>query len=358
MSLRSIRQNIDNIDSEIVGLLAERMKLAHKIGQEKKKSGKSIEDRQRELQVLENVKTLAQKYGVSSEEMERLYCSILRVTKNVQGIEVAFQGQAGAYSQEAAFSFFGPSVPTRPFDSLDEVFSAVQEGIIPYGIVPVENSQEGSITRSYDLLLDHEVTVYGEVLYRVSHCLIANKGVRIDRVRKVYSHPQALGQCHRFLKKLGVEETVPAYDTAGSVKMVREQKIMDGAAIASARAAHIYDMKIIAREIEDNPQNTTRFFILSRQPSAPTGNDKTSIAVLLKHRPGTLYEALGEFARRKINLTKIESRPTRQKPWEYNFYLDFEGHCQDPAISQTLSRLEEISLFMKVLGSYSRAKQP
>jgi chorismate mutase/prephenate dehydratase len=357
MSLHSMRKNIDIIDSEIVSLLAERLKIAHKIGLEKKKSGKGVEDSAREAEVIKNVRTLAQKKGISSEEVERLYNSILRTTKNVQGIEVAFQGQAGAYSQEAAFSFFGPSVPTKSFDTLDDVFDAVQNGLISYGIVPVENSQEGSITRSYDLLLDYEVMVCGEVLHRVSHCLIANKGVRIDTIKRIYSHPQALGQCQGFAKKLGLE-MVPAYDTAGSVKMVKEQKIMDGAAIASARAARIYEMKIIAREIEDNPKNTTRFFILSKRDTPPTGNDKTSIAFLLKHRPGTLYEALGEFARRDINLTKIESRPTKQKPWEYNFYLDFEGHHKDPVIHQTLSKMEDISLFFKILGSYPKAKQP
>lgn len=357
MSLSSMRENIDDIDSEIVGLLARRLKLAHKIGIEKKKSGKGIEDVKREAQVLEHVKALARKKGVSVEEVERLYLSILNASRNVQGAEVAFQGQAGAYSQEAAFNFFGPSVPTRAFDTLDEVFDAVQDRSIPYGIVPVENSQEGSITRSYDLLLDHEVTICGEALHRVSHCLIANKGVKIDSIKKIYSHPQALGQCHGFIKKLGAE-MVPAYDTAGSVKMIKEKKIMDGAAIASARAAQIYGMKIIASEIEDNPQNTTRFFILGKKHAHPTGNDKTSIAVRLKHRPGTLYQALGVFASRSISLTKIESRPTKQKPWEYNFYLDFEGHCKDASVRQTLSKLENISLFLKVLGSYPKAQQP
>jgi chorismate mutase/prephenate dehydratase len=352
-----MRKDIDEIDSEIVGLLAKRMKVARRIGAEKKKSGKNIEDAPREAKVLENVRALADKQGISPEEVERLYRSILQAARNLQGIEVGFQGQEGAYSQEAAFSYFGPSVRTRPFDALDDVFEAVDRGSVTYAIVPVENSQEGSVTRSYDLLLDHQAMVCGEVMFRVSHCLIANRGVKLDAVRKVYSHPQALGQCHGFLRKLGLE-MLSAYDTAGSVKMVKEQKIMDGAAIAGARAARVYGMKVLASGIEDNPQNTTRFFILSQQPAAPTGNDKTSIAVLLKHRPGTLYEALGEFAQRNINLTKIESRPTRQKPWEYNFYLDFEGHRKDPAVRQTLARLEKVSLFLKVLGSYPRAAQP
>jgi len=268
---------------------------------------------------------------------------------------VAFQGQAGAYSQEAALSFFGASVLTRPCETLDEVFKLVQDGALPYGIVPVENSQEGSISRSYDLLLDSEVMVCGEAQIRVSHCLLANHGTKAGGLKKIYSHPQALAQCQAYLRRLGCE-LIPSYDTAGSARMIKDKQFMDSAAVASARAAQIYDMKILAREIEDNPRNTTRFFVLGKQDSPPTGNDKTSIVYLLKHRPGTLHEALGEFSGRGINLTRIESRPTRQKPWEYNFYLDFEGHRSDAAIGEALGRLEEISLFLKVLGSYPRAK--
>ena len=355
MSLEDLRANIDDIDARIVKLLAERLGTARKIGALKRKGLKQVQDGAREKEVIEHVRQLAKKEGISPEDIERLYKLVMAASRGVQGTEVAFQGQAGAYSQEAALSFFGASVLTRPCETLDEVFKLVQDGSLPFGIVPVENSQEGSISRSYDLLLDSEVMVCGEAQIRVSHCLIANKGTRPGDLKKVYSHPQALAQCQGYLRRLSCE-LIPSYDTAGSARMIKDNKLMDSAAVASARAAQIYDMKILAREIEDNPRNTTRFFVLSKKDSPPTGNDKTSIVFLLKHRPGTLHEALGEFSGRGINLTKIESRPTRQKPWEYNFYLDFEGHRSDAAIRETLGRLEDISLFLKVLGSYPRAK--
>jgi chorismate mutase/prephenate dehydratase len=356
MNLDNLRKDIDSIDSSIVSLLARRLKTARNIGDIKRKGRGRIQDAAREKEVMDHVKRLAGKEGINPEDVERLYRQIIAASKGMQGIEIAFQGQDGAYSQEAAFDFFGNSVLTRPCETLDEVFKLVQEGAVPHGIVPVENSQEGSISRSYDLLLDADVMVCGETQIRVSHCLIANRGVSPSSIKRIYSHPQALAQCQTYLRHLRYE-IIPAYDTAGSVKMIKEKKIMDGAAVAGARSAQIYDMKILDREIEDNPRNTTRFFVLSRGDAPPSGDDKTSIVFLLKHKPGTLYQALGEFAKRRINLTKIESRPTRQKPWEYNFYLDFEGHRSDSAVHQTLIQLEDISLFLKVLGSYPKARQ-
>ncbi len=230
----------------------------------------------------------------------------------------------------------------------------MEKGDVQFGIVPIENSLEGSISRTYDLLLDSSLKVRGEKELRVMHYLIANTGATLDSIQKVYSHPQALGQCQAFLRHLNVE-LIPTYDTAGSVKMIKEKHILDGAAIASARSAEIYQMKIIAREIEDNPNNFTRFFILAKQDAPPTGNDKTSIVFSVKHKPGALYDFLKELASRNINLTKIESRPTRKKAWEYNFYLDFEGHRTDAACADAIAGLEERSLFVKVLGSYPRA---
>jgi chorismate mutase/prephenate dehydratase len=356
VSLEDLRRDIDDIDARMVKLLAERVSVARKIGALKKKKGRQVQDATREKDVIKHVRQLAKKEKINPEDVEGLYRLVMAASRSVQGTEVAFQGQDGAYSQEAAYNFFGNSVLTRPCETLDEVFKLVQEGGLPYGIVPVENSQEGSISRSYDLLLDADVMVCGETQIRVSHCLISNRGTSPASIKRIYSHPQALAQCQAYLRHMGCE-IIPAYDTAGSVKMIKERKIMDGAAIASARAAQIYDMQIIAREIEDNPRNTTRFFILSREDAPPSGDDKTSIVFLLKHKPGTLHQALGAFAGRKINLTKIESRPTRQKPWEYNFYLDFEGHRSDSAVQQVLAQVEEISLFLKVLGSYPKAKQ-
>ena len=202
--------------------------------------------------------------------------------------------------------------------------------------------------------MNSSLKVCGELDLRIIHCLIANHNATLDMIKKVYSQPQALGQCQVFLRQLGCE-VISTYDTAGSVKMIKDQNIIDGAAVASTRAAEVYDMKIIAREIEDNPNNFTRFFMLSKKDSPPTGFDKTSIVFSVKHKPGAIYDALKEFADGKINLTKIESRPTRQKAWEYNFYLDFEGHHQDKIVKETLDRLEEHSSFLKILGSYPRA---
>ena len=355
MDLSSLRSQVDSIDDRIISLLGERLELSRQIGREKKAVGKPIVDRVRDQQVMKRLKELAAGHGINEQDIENIYSMIIRASKRAQGFDVGFQGEPGAYSQEAAVSFFGPTVEAGPFDTLEEVFKAVEDGTLPHGIVPVENSQVGSITRCYDLLLDSNVMVSGETLVRITHCLIANPGVPLEDIKRVYSHPQALGQCQGYLRQLDVE-VIPAYDTAGSVRMIKEEKMLDGAAIASARAAEIYEMNILAREIEDNHNNTTRFFVLSKQDSVPTGDDKTSIVFMLQHRPGTLYEALRVFAERGINLTKIESRPTRQKPWEYNFYLDFEGHRQDRMIGEALEKLRPLTLFLKVLGSYPRAK--
>lgn len=355
MKLDDLRKKIDEIDARIVELIGERQKISEEIGRGKKQTNELIEDRERELKVLRNVRSLARKINISPNDIESIYRQIIDASKKVQGVAVAFQGEPGAYTEEAAFRFFGKSTESRPYESLDEVFEAVEAGDAPFAMVPVENSLEGSITRAYDLLLDSPLMVCGETELRISHCLIGMEGASLDTIRMVYSHPQALGQCRNFLKHLNCE-VIPASDTAGSVKMIKEQGLVDSAAIASARAAEIYGMKIIAREIEDNPHNFTRFFLLSREDSPPTGNDKTSIVFSLKHKPGTLYDCLREFANRKINLTKLESRPTRHQPWEYNFYMDFSGHREEENVAGALEQLEEHSVFVKILGSYPKAK--
>lgn len=300
------------------------------------------------------MREIARKEHISEKDVENIYHEVLNASKTVQGTVVAFQGEIGAYSEEAAFQFFGPTVHVRPLESLDAVFKVVEDGDVPYGVVPVENSLEGSISRVYDLFLNSSLKVCGEIELRIMHCLIANPTASLDSIKRIYSHPQALGQSQAFLRHLNAE-LVSTYDTAGSVKLIKEKNIMDGAAVASARAAEIYGMKVLARGIEDNPENYTRFFILAREDSPPTGKDKTSIVFSVKHRPGALFSALKEFADARINLTKIESRPTRQRAWEYNFYLDFEGHREDTAVKETLRRVEEMSLFLKVLGSYPKA---
>ena len=269
-------------------------------------------------------------------------------------MRVAFQGERGAYSESAVYSFFGASVEVKPCRDLAEVFENVDKQESQYGVVPVENSLEGSVNQTYDLFLTHDLKVCGEIILRVSHCLIANPSTSLEAVKAVYSHPQALAQCRNFLERFG-RELIPTYDTAGSVKMLKEKGLKDAAAVASERAAELYGMKILAREIEDNPANYTRFFVLSHEDSPITGRDKTSIIFSAAHTPGSLYTALGEFAKRNINLTRIESRPTKQTPWEYNFYLDFEGHRGEARCAEALKALEKSAAFIKILGSYARA---
>ena len=269
-------------------------------------------------------------------------------------MKVAFQGERGAYSESAVYQFFGESAEVKPCREFRDVFETVTNKHADFGVVPIENSLEGSVNQTYDLFLKYNLKVCGEVIVKVEHCLIANPNTSLEAVKAVYSHPQALAQCRNFLERLG-RELIPTYDTAGSVKMLKEKGLKDAAAVASERAAEIYSMKILARDIADNKENYTRFFVLSDADAKATGKDKTSIIFSAAHKPGSLYNALGEFAERNINLMKIESRPTKQKPWEYNFYLDFEGHRTEPRCAEALKALEKYAVFVKILGSYPKA---
>lgn len=351
MSIDDLRKEIDELDSRIVRLIAERMAVTRNIGKEKNSAGKPIEDKARERAVIEKVKELARSENLNPADIEKIYLDVITASKDLQSVTVSFQGEAGAYSEEAAYRYFGQHAITKPFESLEEAFEAVEKGTVQYGIVPVENSLEGSIPRTYDLLLDSNLQVSGEIKLRVVHCLICLPGGRIDAIKEVFSHPQALGQCKTFLRQMGLRP-IPSFDTAGSVKYIKDNGLRDKAAIASARAAEIYGMKVLVTSIEDNANNYTRFFILSKQEAPQTGKDKTSLVFSIKHKPGALYDSLKVLAGRSINLTKIESRPTRHKPWEYYFYVDIEGHKNDPVIKEALSALEESTIFSKILGSY------
>jgi len=271
-------------------------------------------------------------------------------------LKVAFQGELGAYSEMAVYSFFGQEVDVKPCKSFDDVFKSVKTGDVDYGVVPIENSIEGSVNRTYDLFLEYDLKVRGEIIIRISHCLIAHKGTEIIQIKTVYSHPQALAQCRKFLEQHKLN-AISNFDTAGSVKMIKEEQLTDAAAIASERAAQIYDMSILAREIEDLKNNSTRFFVLDKQDAPYSGEDKTSIIFAAKSIPGALYKVLKEFADKNINLTKIESRPTKQTPWEYHFYLDFEGHRTETKCQQALENIKDKTIFIKILGSYKAAKK-
>jgi prephenate dehydratase len=267
-------------------------------------------------------------------------------------MKVAFQGEPGAYSEQAVFDYFG-KVETLPCVSFDRVFDSVVSEGVDAGLIPIENSLAGSIHQNYDLLLSHDLYITGEHLLRVQHCLIVLPGVTKANIRKVISHPQALGQCAAYLRRLSLK-TESAYDTAGSVKLLKESGARDTAAVASRRAAEIYGMQILEEGIEDNAENYTRFLAISKTPKQPKEEAKTSIVFTLKNQPGALFKALSVFALRDIDLTKIESRPLQGKPWEYLFYIDFLGAAQQETVRKALDHLGEYALMLRVLGSYPR----
>lgn len=269
-------------------------------------------------------------------------------------MKVSFQGEAGAYSEQAVFGYFG-SVETVPCETFDAAFELVVSGESDSALIPIENSLAGSIHQNYDLLLRHDLHIVGEYLLRVRHCLIALPGVKKEDVRKAISHPQALGQCAGYLRSHGIKAE-QVYDTAGSVKMLKESGARDVAAIASRRAAELYGMQILEEGIEDNEENFTRFLAVGREPGLPASEAKTSIVFTLNNQPGALFKALSVFALRDIDLTKIESRPLQGKPWEYLFYVDFIGSVQDEVSKRALDHLGEYAVTLRVLGSYPRFK--
>ena len=268
---------------------------------------------------------------------------------------VVFQGERGAYSEEAAISFFGLGIEPVPCSSFDQVFEEVQGVQADYGIVPIENSLAGSIHRNYDLLLRHNLHIVGERAIRISHSLIVHRGITLEQVKRVYSHPQALAQCELSLARWPHIERVSTYDTAGSVKLIKEQGIVDGAAIASRRAAEIYDMEVLTEGLEDSPENFTRFLVLSREAVVPEGEVKTSIVYAMNNVPGALFKTLAVFALRDIDLMKIESRPLQGRPWDYFFYVDFAGGLHEERGRNAISHLKEVTSFLRILGSYPRS---
>lgn len=268
--------------------------------------------------------------------------------------QVAFQGEHGAYSEQAVLIRQGHGARTQPCRTLREVFGSVMQGRADLGVIPAENSIEGSVNETYDLLLEFPLRICGEIKLRIEHCLLALPETAFEQLRVVYSHPQALAQCARYLSTLNVE-TEPTYDTAGSAKMIRERSLGDAGAIASGYAGNLYGLKVLQRNIEDFADNFTRFFVIGQREMSRTGVDKTTIAFGTRHEAGSLHKALGELAKRGINLTRIESRPLRTTPWEYSFFLDFEGHASDPLCAEALSGLKQNTTFLRVFGSYPRS---
>ncbi|MBA2664486.1 MAG: prephenate dehydratase [Bradymonadaceae bacterium] len=268
---------------------------------------------------------------------------------------VAYQGEPGAYSEGAAFASLGEQVEPVPCESFELVFEALERGQVDRAVLPIENSLAGSIHRNYDLMLRHDVHIVGEHEFRVRHHLMALPGQSLEMIEEVLSHPQALSQCEHYLRDLKLRWRA-SQDTAGSARLVRHEQLRGVAAIASRRAAEVYELEILAAGIEDDPQNYTRFIILARTPQIPAATTaaKTSIVFSLNDQPSALFKALSVFALRDIDLTKLESRPLRGQRFQYLFYLDFAGNVDDERAQKALRHLEEIAPMMRVLGSYPR----
>ncbi|MEK6287763.1 MAG: prephenate dehydratase [Acidobacteriota bacterium] len=278
-------------------------------------------------------------------------------------LTVAFQGERGAFSEDAARKLLGADIKILPCRAFEEMFDAVSSGAADAAAAPIENSLAGSVHKNYDLLMEHDLTITGETNLRIVHHLIAPRGVALSDVRRVHSHPVALAQCEKFLRANPQIEVAPAYDTAGSVKMIVESGSKVEAAIAGATAAEVYGAEIIAEGIEDNAKNFTRFLLLARPDRADsiktTSNQeqrKTSIVFRVANKPGGLFRSLAAFALRDIDLTKIESRPIEGRPWEYSFYLDLIGDPHEPHVERALANLAELAESVRVLGSYWRSE--
>ena len=270
-------------------------------------------------------------------------------------MRIAYQGEPGAFSEAAALQV-NPEAQLIPCKSFEDVFTTVESGPAGYGVLPIENSIGGSIHRNFDLLLEHELPIVGEVEVRVVHHLLALPGVPLERITRVYSHPQALAQCDRFLRTLSGVEIIATYDTAGSAKMIADGKVRDAAAIASARAAEVFGLAPIKSSIQDYERNVTRFLIIGRRPLTQDPPDKTTIVFTLANEAGALFKALSVFALRGIDLTKLESRPIPGRKWEYLFYADLAAARDDLPCARALGHLAEFSPSLRVLGSYPSCK--
>jgi prephenate dehydratase len=268
------------------------------------------------------------------------------------GTIVAFQGELGAFSHRAAHKIFGSKIEPLHCSAFEDVFEAVTGKKAELAVIPIENTLAGSIHKNFDLLARHSLDVVGETSLRVEHNLIALPGIRFRQIRKIYSHPAALEQCTHLLRRLRSVEKISFYDTAGSVKLIRDRGLSDAAAIASEEAAQIYGMQILRKGVEDDPENYTRFLALARRGRFSRGGAKTSIVFGLKNEPGVLFKALSVFALRNIDLSKIESRPIRGTPWEYLFYLDLRSDIRSRECNNALHHLRELAPYFKILGSY------
>ncbi len=345
--LLNLRNQIDALDDQVLRLLNERARLAQAVGH--LKNG-IIYKPEREAQVVRRMQA-ANPGPLAPESVSAIYKEVMSACRALeQPLTVAYLGPEGTFSEAAAVKHFGHAAIGLPCASIDEVFQAVERGEAHYGVAPVENSTEGAVNRTLDLMLGSPLKICGEVMLRVRQHLM-RKGEGLTGIRVVYSHAQSLAQCHEWLNQhLRGVETIQATSNSEAARLAAETP--DAAAIAGELAADRHGLAIVARDIEDEPNNTTRFLVLGREDTAPSGRDKTSLVISVRNRPGALLALLAPFAGHGVGLSKLESRPARSGAWEYVFYIDLEGHVSDPNIQLSLKAVEEHCTFLKVVGAY------
>ncbi len=353
--LTEIRLRIDALDEQIQALVSDRAACAQEVARIKRAAGTVVDfyRPEREAEILRRV--MARNTGpLSAEEMMRLFREIMSACLAVQyPKKIAFLGPAGTFTQAAALKHFGHSVLTLPLGTIDEVFREVESGAAHFGVVPVENSTEGVITHTQDMFMRSPLTICGEVQVRIHDHLIGAM-TDLKEVQRVYTHQQTLAQCRGWLdRNLPFAERLAVSSNTEGVR--RAQSEAGAAGIASEAAAEIYGLRVIAENIEDEPDNTTRFLVIGNHQSAVSGDDKTSLLVSARNRTGALYALLAPFAHHGVSMTRIESRPSRQGVWEYVFFIDIEGHQRDEAVALALAEVDKEANFLKVLGSYPRA---
>ncbi len=352
--LKALRGRIDAIDTELLALLQERIRVARQIGEIKRGASRQPLDPVREKEVITRV--LERNEGFFPPDgLTSIFGEIISACRNAQRpAVVGYLGPETTFTHMAAVRFFGTAPDFQPLGNIIEVFEEVERERVDYGVVPVENSVEGTVALTLDGLHDFRVTLCGEIFLPISHDLMSQSG-RMDKVRRILSHPHALAQCRHWLQMH--LPAIPTEEVVSTAQAARWAAIDPSvAAIAGRLAAQTYGLEIIARRIEDFSGNTTRFLILGHQSTRPSGNDKTSLLLSLEDRPGSLYRLLEPLAERGINLTKIQSRPVKNEPWRYLFYVDISGHAEDPIVKQGIEAIREGCTMLKVLGSYPKGE--
>ncbi len=352
-SLEELRKKIEEIDEQIIGLIKKRVDLAFIVAQEKKKSNMSILDISRENEVMAHVRKLSVDYGLLVDYIEDIFLLIMSMTRNVQGIlRVAYLGPEGTFSEIAVLKRFGYDIEKVPVESISEVFNEVSRGKADIGVVPIENSYGGTVVQTLDEFIDSHLKIVGELYLKVHHSLLSN-AEDISEIRKVYSHPQALAQCKEWLRNnLPGVELIETRSTSEASLIASKEP--GAAAIGNEILSRKYNLKILKMSIEDDPNNTTRFWVIGDVEMKRTGDDKTTIICYIKDRPGALFDLIKPFKDFGVNMTKIESRPSRLKLWDYLFFIDFEGHVEDENIRELIKEVEKNAAFVKIIGSYPK----